>query len=52
MGSPDRRRLRIGGYRVMYGITAETGAGLAPRPRLDRKLKGKGIPQIDGLERG
>lgn len=25
MGSPDRRP-RIGGYRVMYGITAETGA--------------------------
>ncbi len=23
-GSPDRRRLRIGRYRVMYDITAET----------------------------
>jgi len=23
-GSPDRRRLRIGRYRVMYDVTAET----------------------------
>jgi mRNA interferase RelE/StbE len=25
-GSPDRRRLRIGRYRVMYDITAETAS--------------------------
>ena len=25
-GSPDRRRQRIGRYRVMYDITAETGS--------------------------
>ena len=28
------------------------GVGLAPRPRLGRKLKSEGIPQIDGLELG
>jgi mRNA interferase RelE/StbE len=27
-GSPDRRRLRIGRYRVMYDITAETLSSL------------------------
>jgi mRNA interferase RelE/StbE len=25
-GSPDRRRLRVGRYRVMYDITAEKGS--------------------------
>ena len=51
-GSPDRRRLRIGRYRVMYDITAENGVGLAPRPRLGLETKSEGIPQIDGLELG
>jgi hypothetical protein len=29
-GSPDRRRLRIGRYRVMYDITGGAGLGLEP----------------------
>jgi mRNA interferase RelE/StbE len=38
-GSPDRRRLRIGRYRVRYDITAETVSVWHHRPRLGRKLK-------------
>ena len=49
-GSPDRRRLRIGRYRVMYEHHCRGGVGLAPRPQPGRKLKGEGIVQTDGLE--
>jgi hypothetical protein len=51
MASPDRRP-RIGGYRVMYGITAQTGAVWHLGRGWTGSSKGKGIPQIDGLERG
>jgi len=46
--SPDRRRLRIRRYRVMYNITAET----APVWHLGRAWagsSGEGIPQTDGF---
>jgi mRNA interferase RelE/StbE len=49
--SPDRRRLRVGRYRVMYDTTPETvsvGTSVAAGP----KANNKGIPQIDGLELG
>ena len=47
-GSPDRRRLRIGRYRVMYDITAETVS--VDLSRCSPKAKSEGIPQIDGPE--
>jgi hypothetical protein len=51
MRSPDRRRLRIGRYWVMYDITAETGR-FGTSAAAEPEANGEGIPQIDGLERG
>jgi hypothetical protein len=53
-GSPDRRRLRIGRYRAMYDITAQSvsvwhlGRGWTEA----NQNQGEGIPQTGGLEFG